>query len=1280
MTMMRTGLRNLGIIPLRYMVSGALEGALAPWDFDPALAVPVMSMGKRGLPTPTFATGPIFQGRFDNTGVPDVVSYVRGAQVHGDFYANFDGNQVGIAGWYIPEIANADRAAGYSTIYYIDVNNYLWYDWTNSRFEVAIDGSTITAAQALTAGTRYHFLVRWQVTGPIDGTNYACLTIRNVDTFGITSAPSVTPTATLYLGNVSGTLYSADGVIEGFDVRRVPWFDSIYGVSMIYTPTGPLDEMDAIYAAAAGADPALINGGSWDFPLFVPTNATAGALVTGTGEAWSHPHSSNVLSHGWAEDGFYGGGDWAVVFNGTTTTVNCGSGITLDDIGSGAVFTVDGWFRHAGGTTQIVIGKGYPGTAGWLVWIPVAGTTLQLRVDLATDVQATYDITALSGDNKWHYYRAYYNDATKTGRISVDGVWGAANVGAGAWVSDAALNLRIGSRYDGAIYPWSGALGWQRLSNNDRGGGAAGTDFIAPRILPGVDGNTIEQWTFNEGTGAGPNTLIAQVTTPANDGDLQNGTWEPQWNQNGSPVEFHGVEYNATTTSGVITDAARIQDLHAADMTIDLYVRLYSRGEGNQGRLLDKTAVNTKGWQSLITVNGFGVQAIYAGGNATSYTGTDEYTWDGKLHLLSAQLDFASRTWYQWIDGIPVTSYQVQAVGAGAAVTDVGENLYVGNDSAGARTTDGMLGGWLRVSSTGRYTVGEAFIPEDPFTAPGADANSAWQTSYADGAGATLTDTSAGANNATLANYTWLNSFDMNDISPGSRIYGGQGYIVGSDGANDGTIQTHTGLTPGDDYVIRVVGHPGPDSRGDLNIYVYDEIGAAAITDFDLCQFTGIHTGANNSATLIAPAGTFSQRQVGAGVWNITDGSLSVITAVSGDGTTVTANLAGGTDNDWDTGDVFRITWAQTGSVGNVVDRYPNNEIFSFELPAGCTSISIRLRETSGEGGWWVQQVELYEQLVDNPSMEGVYAGVPPIPPGWGQLNLDPGDSQASSTGGGVIHSGSDALQYNAGAGNNERIRLAVPQAQDTYACFGAWFYSGAALSTSGTQWHGQASDAAIILTAAGATWQHIGAVVRRAAGANAFYNIEGRGAGTRYADDAYAFVPDPVSLTCTPANLANSTEATGLRVDGYDNAPQPIPAGTIFAQEGWIRVGITHRHDIGDMRAFGELTPYFFIAWGNAANFILVQISAANTVTLTFNDGGGVHTANWAAAGAMTAANLDTLEVQWDAAHMELRVDTVLRINIAQPPNFAVVPTAFYPGTDQTGTQQVDAVLGPPA
>lgn len=81
---------------------------------------------------------------------------------------------------------------------------------------------------------------------------------------------------------------------------------------------------------------------------------------------------------------------------------------------------------------------------------------------------------------------------------------------------------------------------------------------------------------------------------------------------------------------------------------------------------------------------------------------------------------------------------------------------------------------------------------------------------------------------------------------------------------------------------------------------------------------SGTHTGSNNASTLtdatkswttdqhipVTPVSTWVRPYY---IWNLTDGSGGFITANTA--TTVTATLTGGTDNDWDTGDQYVITF-----------------------------------------------------------------------------------------------------------------------------------------------------------------------------------------------------------------------------------------------------------------------------------------------------------------------------------------------------------------------------------
>ena len=204
---------------------------------------------------------------------------------------------------------------------------------------------------------------------------------------------------------------------------------------------------------------------------------------------------------------------------------------------------------------------------------------------------------------------------------------------------------------------------------------------------------------------------------------------------------------------------------------------------------------------------------------------------------------------------------------------------------------------------------------------------------------------------------------------------------------------------------------------------------------------------------------------------------------------------------------------------------------------------------------------------------------------------------------------------------------------------------------------------------------------MREAATANPRFRIRAwNGAGdTRFLDDAYAFICDDVSLTVTPADLANSAENGGLRVDGRDGAPQPIPAGSIAVTAGDIRITTAPRHDIADMDNFGNTTPVLFHVFGDATNYIYVELSAANTIRLRFNDGGGEHLGVWAAGGLLVADTDYLFRVVWTAAQMQLIVDDTVRITIAQPVNFGTMPTQIYPGSRQTVDYQVDAVFKAP-
>lgn len=71
-------------------------------------------------------------------------------------------------------------------------------------------------------------------------------------------------------------------------------------------------------------------------------------------------------------------------------------------------------------------------------------------------------------------------------------------------------------------------------------------------------------------------------------------------------------------------------------------------------------------------------------------------------------------------------------------------------------------------------------------------------------------------------------------------------------------------------------------------------------------KWNGSHTGANNVPVLVDSTQSWTVNElVGKQLFNVTDGSSTIVTANTAD--TVTGVLAGGTDDDWDTGDVYII-------------------------------------------------------------------------------------------------------------------------------------------------------------------------------------------------------------------------------------------------------------------------------------------------------------------------------------------------------------------------------------
>lgn len=1276
-----SGLSGLKVLPFG-------TRAIAPFDFDLAAMVFTPGMDKR---TGTvFAAAPICQGAWDGTGTPDEIEFPFGAQIGNptdNVYANADPHQGTLSFWITPEWDGDDGlehrilTLGFGVVRKTTANTLQFRYFDGGTFR------TISAdVSAWVAGTLYHVVCSYDANNFIDDVNYMRLSLNNTHTYGTTTIAPYTPSAILRVGSTGTPTLSADAIIEGVRIDDFVWLDDNgygnYGLSM------GVDLITYAYAAGAGADPGLVVG-SWGGKFCLPTDATPGPIVTGTDEAWSHPLASALLDQGTLWDGGVFGNTYCVEFNATTTEIDCGSDVDIDDIHD-AEFTAEAWIRADGwgeGNFGRIIDKANVDTVGWRFNLHSTEGLLGWVDCATTNAVSSSGTDEFPLDGKWHHVVMYFNDAgDRNVYLAIDGRWVTSYdrqvAGVGAIVSDAAEDLYIGNLSNGS-QTFDGGIAWVAISNNDRH--TVGTDFIPPNAFPADDANYLASWHMDEGTGvaiANTGNQGGAGSGAANrDGTLANGSWSSLWEDSGSPVMSTVLEYDGAATNINCGSDVDIDDVPGADCTVEFWGRFASRGEGDAAYVMQKSDA----FRVLCRANGvLRILSGYATTDARTDTGQGLY--DNRWHHVAFVLDFATRTWTAYVDGVDVS--QAVQVGVGAYDGDAVSDLHLGNDNASARTMDGALG-WFRISNNQRYTG--TFTPLDRHNPPGDDANALALWQFRDGAGTTLDnigDQAGGGSGPanrdgtiTLGAGQWINDQDVATVSPGACIFGNRGLEFGSDGANDGLVHEET-VVAETDYVLMLTAHPGADGRGMFQVRLRDVSNAVNIDTVLLPQYVGTHDGGAAQANLSDSGARWLNSQINADavVYNITDGESATLGAdpCSGDMQTITTALSGGT---WDNGDVYRIVWPTGG-----YRDHPMVLIFCFKIPAQCTSLQVFLEETSGEGTLYLHRVEIQPNELlngDHEDLDGGAPGAAELITGWTNAGLDAGDTEPEAV---IVHSGAQSLEWNPGAVANEGMRYDVTATIGDFFGMGGWHYGtgivdllfGTGATTRGLLQYSIADFK--VSTGDPAYWQHAAGVWRATStGFRVLPTGVAGAAADRFSDDWYAIALDAVTLTITPASQANSLEGTGIRVDGYDGCQDLIEDGEITANAGDIRWPWTPRHSDAQAVAF-DATAWIMRTDGGVNNFIDVVWNVANNLRLQFNaNGAGIQIGDWATGGGQIVPGTTyQMRVRWWANRMRLYIDDVLRITITAPTGFVwPFPVPHYWGSTDTLVSHCDAVFG---
>ncbi|MCP4127921.1 MAG: hypothetical protein GY753_12775 [Gammaproteobacteria bacterium] len=349
-----------------------------------------------------------------------------------------------------------------------------------------------------------------------------------------------------------------------------------------------------------------------------------------------------------------------------------------------------------------------------------------------------------------------------------------------------------------------------------------------------------------------------------------------------------------------------------------------------------------------------------------------------------------------------------------------------------------------------------------------------------------------------------------------------------------------------------------------------------------------------------------------------------------------------------------------------------------FEVPAGCTTIELYI-ESSDAATYDIHlaQVQVLQSAAPNGGMEGVYndlsgggAGTINVADGWDtNCETDGTDTLDKETV--IVHSGAASQKVQVAEGGRGIYTDGAILEGGKWNIVSMWLYGagGSVRIADGTL-----TELREDVVPPVGVWTYYSFAFWATEDQHLVFISLGGGA-TFYVDDVSVIKGRDVALGVTPAPRAESTESTGIRVDGMDTLVQPITRG-LSARSGQLRWNWTPRHD--GVGGLPQVIAYFN---GDSANFIVLYWSDASVLRLAYKDGGTqARFADWNTP-LQTAGNTYDLRIKYSATQMHLTVDGVIRIVIEHPAgvDFDIVPTEAYLGSSNIGLDQGDGTFAAP-
>ena len=1219
--MIEEGTTNLILNPSFENGTYSLNWAAPYMNLGTGVTTFTANMAKRNSAGP-FAAGPLVQGKLADGTSSDIISFSPGSQISGLFNRNFDAYQGSVVFWVTPEwngndgishpLMSNNGGANPPNIYK-DGTGKLIFSWWVTGVLAQTDVSSWTA------GSTYLVIARWNSYAPIDGTNYASITVNNVTTFGKTSSFTTAQDGHYKIGASWNGQGSAQAIFEGFTVYRRPLYTAAVGATPASgIDVGNGDEISQIYNSGSGKDPTLVTG-SWDVVFALPTNATTGTLTSGvgiTGEAWSHPHGSNLVG-GTAANGF--------MMNGTYTADGFGTEVptTYTPYGTGTTaFTPNVALRTppAGPFAKGVYVGGLYNTLNQdrivtSVGVTVAGsngtfTNIFDRMQGSVVLWVTPEWNGNDGQihvlfhNVSYYLNGLYKNASS--QLCWDQGWS--------------------MHYCVDVSNWVAGNTYNVVARWDRKNPIYGSNYTSISIN-GVHafGQTANE-TIHDGGNVNSNNI-------GNDTD---GGATKAWSQPANAIiqgltVYRRVLYEATTPSGINVGNG------------DEISQIYNGGTGKDPTLVtgswdvvfalptDSTSLNLgtggtgQAWShphssNLLGAGGFlmGAGVSADGWGTTTPLLYDTFT-DGNGTSLAAHTPDVSvmgQGWTGYVSGSSIVSNMVTSgiySNNGAPVINVGTTNYTASvtirlNASGSVSPRGLV---VRGNAAGNdYYIVALNQGTSLFEIVDQAGTTLASTSYpvatgvdydlrASVYGSTITATLNGANSITTNSATKTGTYvgtwgryygdffdtllvlPVTSLSASEKIFAG-GYKFTSNATDQG-IYKDMGTTAGNDFVVRAMANS--DGVSIPKIILYDQSNGAEI------------------------------------------GSMV--------GTTASTKASP---------DVF---------------------IFSGEAPAGCTSVRIKLINTQATGTVYWHQVEVLNNLILNPSFDNGWSGADPnIPTGWSNYSLASGNSSQELS---IFHSGRNSLKFL----TSGRMGMASNNmwANGKYYGFGGFIRKDAGDIRAGSyngKLFGQNSLSTVLeLGGSGPSFVHSTTVGRATMTNDKIYLYSAIGS-TGYVDDLYSYQLSDVSLTVTPATTANSTETTGLRVDGADAHTSTI--STLNTGNGVLRFVLTPRHSWGIGASFGVVNPVIVHAVADNNNQIKLQRQNATTLQLITIANGTTTSIGWTSP-TLNAGTTYAIEIGYSGStNLYLKVNNVQVGSTNTMGLFSTAPTTVYWGTDNGG------------